>query len=258
MIKKENARFFLKKMLKKIIFSVVEYIPNIFLPRIMKMIFFILRKKKRIGHGTYIDSSVHLIRYNDIVIGDNSSISEGSWLNANNRNKKGYAINIGNNCHLGRRCFISSGNSVIIKDYVIFAADCKLLGSSHVISDPFEPYITTGTTNNCTIEIGVNCFFGAAVVINGYVKIGHGCVVGANTFINNEDIPPFSIVVGNPARIIKRYSMVSHKWIITDSYTLLDEKDLPGEEAYLQGLTKKYPKIDIPYHAIGKDFGDLP
>ncbi len=238
--------------------SITQHIPNIILPKIVKMFYLFRRKKKYFGRGTYIDPSVHLIHYSNILIGNYSIICEGAWLSVNHVNKEGFAIIIGNNCFLGRRCIISSGRSVVIKDYVAFAADCKLLGSSHVINDPFKPYLTTGTTNNWSIEIGVNCFFGSSVIINGNVTIGHGCVIGANSFIINQNIPPFSMVVGNPARIIKRYSTISNKWVDIDTFTDADDNELPSEECYLKVLSENYPKILTPIDAFGKNFGNLP
>ena len=235
-----------------------KYIPKKFLPKIVRLFFYFKRKKRHIGKGTYIDPSVQLIRYGNISIGSYSAISEGSSINVNQIKNDGFAINIGNNCYLGHHSFISAGNSVVIKDFVALARNCKILGSSHVISDPFMPYITSGTTHNCSIEIGVNCFLGVAVIINGDVKIGHGCVIGANTFINNKNIPPFSVVVGNPSRIIKRYSMKFKQWVDVENFTEDDEKNLPEEGAYLKSLIEKHPRIPMFFHATGKNFGDLP
>jgi acetyltransferase-like isoleucine patch superfamily enzyme len=245
-------------MLKKIKYKSLEYVPNKILPMILKSFFFFKRKKRHIGKGTYIDPSVQLIHYGNISIGSYSAISEGSSLNVNQIKNDGFAINIGNNCYLGHHCFISAGNSVVIKDFASLARDCKILGSSHVISDPFSPYITTGTTHDCSIEIGVNCFFGVAVIINGDVKIGHGSVIGANTFIYNKNIPPFSVVVGNPSRIIKRYSMKFKQWVDIENFTEDDEKNLPEEGAYLKSLLEKHPRIPMFFHATGKNFGNLP
>mgnify|MGYP003970911283 CR=1 FL=1 len=245
-------------MLNKIKYKLLEYVPNKILPMIVKSFFFFKRKKKHIGKGTYIDSSVQFSRYGNISIGSYSAISEGGSINVNQIKNDGFAINIGNNCFLGHHCYISAGNSVVIKDFAHLARDCKILGSSHVISDPFMPYITTGTTHNCSIEIGVNCFLGVAVIINGDVKIGHGCVIGANTFINNKNIPPFSVVVGNPSRIIKRYSMKFKQWVDIENFTEADEKNLPEESPYLKSLIEKHPRIPMFFHATGKNFGNLP
>lgn len=245
-------------MLKKFLINISEHVPKKMLPWLVSSYYFFNRKKKHIGEGTYIDPTVQLIRYSNISIGHHSAICEGSSINVQQTKNDDFAIKIGNNCYLGHRCFISSGESVILKDFVTTARDCKILGSSHVVSNPMLPYIMTGTTHNCSIEIGVNCFLGTSVMVNGNVKIGHGSVIGANAFINNEDIPPFSMVVGNPSKIIKRYNMKLKQWISTNKFNEDDESELPTEEEYLVSLNSKFPKIPMFYHATGKNYGDLP
>ena len=245
-------------MLKKFLVDISEYVPKKMLPWLVSSYYYLNRKKKYIGEGTYIDPTVQLIRYSNISIGHHSAICEGSSINVQQIKKDDFAIKIGNNCYLGHRCFISSGESIILKDFVTTARDCKILGSSHVVSNPMLPYITTGTTHNCSIEIGVNSFLGTSVIINGNVKIGHGSVIGANAFINNEDIPPFSMVVGNPSKIIKRYDMKIKQWISVNNFNEDDENGLPTEEEYLVSLNSKFPKIPMFYHATGKNYGDLP
>ncbi|MDB4085547.1 acyltransferase [Amylibacter sp.] len=257
----EHGLFVINKvfeMLRKTLLKLAEYIPNMVLPYLVSVYYFFNRKKKYIGKGTFIDSTVQLIRYSNISIGNNSAICEGSSINVQQIKNNDFAIKIGNNCYLGHRCFISSGNSIILKDFVTIARDCKILGSSHVVTDPFSPYIMTGTTHNCSIQIGVNCFLGTNVMINGNVNIGHGSVIGANCFINNENIPPFSMVVGNPSRIIKRYSVKLKIWVDANLFSEDDERRIPKEDDYLFNLTKKYQKIPPFFHATGSKFGNLP
>lgn len=57
-------------------------------------------------------------------------------------------------------------------------------------------------TNLKPIEIGNDVWIGANVTILRGVHIGDGAVIGANTLVN-KDIPPYAIVVGCPARVIK-------------------------------------------------------
>lgn len=46
-------------------------------------------------------------------------------------------------------------------------------------------------------------------------KIGRHCVIGAGSMVN-KDIPDYCVVVGSPARIIKRYNPQSGQWEKTD------------------------------------------
>ena len=43
------------------------------------------------------------------------------------------------------------------------------------------------------------------------VTIGKGCVIGAHSIVN-KDVPDYSMAVGSPAKIIKKYNSVSEKW----------------------------------------------
>ena len=55
------------------------------------------------------------------------------------------------------------------------------------------------------VWIGGNC------CINQGVKIGSHVIIGAGSVVT-KDIPSFSVVVGNPARIIKKYNFDIKKW----------------------------------------------
>ncbi len=52
------------------------------------------------------------------------------------------------------------------------------------------------------VTIGSNCWFASNVVITGGVTIGEGCVIGAGSVVT-RDIPPNSLAVGNPCRVIR-------------------------------------------------------
>jgi acetyltransferase-like isoleucine patch superfamily enzyme len=56
------------------------------------------------------------------------------------------------------------------------------------------------------ILIGDNVFIGSHSFIGGFTNIGHNSVIGAGTIlINAGEIPPYSLVIGNPAKIKEGY-----------------------------------------------------
>lgn len=57
-------------------------------------------------------------------------------------------------------------------------------------------------TTQGTVEIGNDVLISANVMILAGVKIGNGAVIGAGSFVN-KDVPPYAIVVGSPAKVIK-------------------------------------------------------
>jgi phenylacetic acid degradation protein len=82
--------------------------------------------------------------------------------------------------------------------------------------------------------IGRNCLVGMNSVIMDNVELGDECIVGALTFINADQIiPPGSVVVGNPGKIIRQVTDEMIGWKIrgTDLYrTLPDEMRLHWKE----------------------------
>jgi acetyltransferase-like isoleucine patch superfamily enzyme len=75
---------------------------------------------------------------------------------------------------------------------------------------------TTGRETNGTIRIEEDCWigFGAVVVCEeGELVIGRHSVVGANSVVTCS-IPPYSVVAGNPAMIVKQYDFAKEKWVL--------------------------------------------
>lgn len=209
-----------------------------------------------IGNGSYIHPSVHILGKDHIRVGENSCVSEGCWFNVNQRLEGKISIEVGNNCFIGKSNFFTSGDRIMIGDYTLTAIDCKFIGSSHKVGNPDIPYLIAGTSSDENIKIGTNCFFGSGATVLGNVEIGYGSVVGADALVLS-DIPPFSMAVGNPARIVKQYSFTHKKWLPISEIQPIDQEGMPTEEEYLSQLKDKYPKVNIPWIAAGKSMGDL-
>ena len=209
-----------------------------------------------IGHNAFIHSSVHILGRDNVQVGSNSCLSEASWLNVNHRQGDKISIAIGSNCFIGKQNFFSSGDVILIGDYTLTAIGCKFIGSSHNINNPEIPYLLSGTTSDDRIQIGANCFFGAGSTVMGNVKIGHGSVIGAESLVL-KDIPPFSVAVGNPAQVVKRYSFSNEAWLPISEISSDDEADMPNEMEYLVKLKSNFSHINLPWIAAGKSMGDL-
>lgn len=214
-------------------------------------------RHRNVGPRTFVDPTVQCLGWNNIRISENCVISEHTLLNVNNRNDAKTQISIAANSFVGRRNTISSGEGVFIGEYFLSGPDCKIIGSDHKIANPFIPFISSGNTVNAIIRIGANCWFGAGVTVLGNVTVGHGCVIGAGAVVL-RDIPPFSLVVGSPGRIVKRFDMETDRWIGCNELTLEKNALLPSEERYLAILRAARPSVRMPRVAAGHAAGDLP
>ena len=206
-----------------------------------------------VSRGAYIHHSVQMLGRAFVGVGANSVLSQDCWLNVNHRMGTALAIKIGDHCFIGRRNFFSSGRRIEIGHYVLTANDCQFLGSSHVIDDPMQPCLTTGTTDTDTISVGHNTFFGAGARVLGHVTIGHGCVIGACALVT-RDVPPFSQVAGFPATVRRRYSFPRQAWVPVAEFTANDERALPDADDYLAQL-RAHPVPRMPHLAAGSDMG---
>ena len=216
-----------------------------------------LLRHSHVGAGSYLAPDVHVLGWRHTFIGRDTVLCEGVCVNINHRETEGTGVFIGDHCFIGRRNFLNSGTEIVLKDFCLTGPDCRFNGADHVFSDPFRPYIATGTTEDSSIVLGVNCWLGANVTILGDVAIGHGCVIGSGSLVT-KSAPPFSLLVGSPARIVKRYDALSHQWIAAADFTEAMGAALPDEVAYLEILKRNAPEIRIPTAAAGKAQGDLP
>lgn len=109
-------------------------------------------------------------------------------------------IRIGRNVSINEWVFIDGFGGVEIGDDCRIAHGCSFLSEDHNFAQPDIPIRLQGKTAS-PIQIGRDCWFGAGVRVLKGVKIGNGCVVGAGAVVT-RDLPPFSVAVGIPARVV--------------------------------------------------------
>ncbi|MBL8315084.1 MAG: hypothetical protein JNK55_15175 [Rubrivivax sp.] len=195
--------------------------------------------------GVHFGNHVKLIGLRGISIGHNSVIGAGTWLNVNDPKKYPDSIVIGENCFIGQDSLLTAGRSIAVRDYCLTARGVALIGAAHAYSDPSTPYSRSGVTSESRIYIGVNCFIGLGARIVGDVSIGHGSVIGAGAEVR-DSIPCFSLVVGSPARPIKRYDFSLNEWV---SWPRDDYTGGPNEDEYLRKLQQQHRWIIQPIAA---------
>jgi acetyltransferase-like isoleucine patch superfamily enzyme len=114
----------------------------------------------------------------------------------------GGTIEIGENvCFDSFICLAGPGN-ISIGNNCLIASHCGMYANNHVFDDPHrlirqQPLTCEGIT------IGDDCWIGTGVRVLDGVTIGKGSVIGAGAVVT-KDIPPYSVAVGVPAKVISK------------------------------------------------------
>jgi len=150
-----------------------------------------------------------------ISLGNDVALAKDVWLNVpENGGDAGPVIVLGDGCKLGRRSVISAKRSIRIGENVLLAPAVLMMDHNHEFVNPHEPISMQGTTLGGRIVVEKNCWIGYGAVIlcdSGDLTIGEHSVVGANAVVR-KSVPPYSVIVGNPARLVKQYDPTSGQW----------------------------------------------
>lgn len=179
-------------------------------------------KFKSMGENVYIGKGVNIENPQYISIGDNVEIHDGVTLRA--RGEGG--ITIGDSTRIqqrayldtekaetgyikiGKKVYIGTGTTLFahmgleIGDHCLFAQNITLTPYSHIFDDANSTIYGQG--GNCKkVTIGRDVYIGMRVAIMYSGDIGEGSVIGAGAVVV-KPIPPYSVAVGCPAKVIKK------------------------------------------------------
>jgi len=122
---------------------------------------------------------------------------------------------IGDHTRIGLRDTIIG--PVQIGNHVILAQNVVISGLNHSYQDVSTPiHLQKVTTRTIVIEdeswVATNSIITAGVTIGRHAVVAAGCVV-------TKDVPPYTVVAGNPAKVIKRYDSEKQLWVREDTQT---------------------------------------
>jgi acetyltransferase-like isoleucine patch superfamily enzyme len=146
-------------------------------------------------HGNVLEA----LQEGRLEIGANTLLEPGVWITA----PAPARIRIGAGTVLNLGVMVAAMELVEIGDHCMFANGCFITDADHRFDDPDRPITWQGFRSKGPTRVGDNVWCGANVVITSGVTVGERCVIGANSVVN-RDLPPYSIAVGAPARVIKR------------------------------------------------------
>lgn len=135
----------------------------------------------------------HLVRHIFSYCGKNVNVERGASF------ESGLDLRIGDNSGIGINCFV--GSNTIIGNDVMMGPNCRFLTRNHAFSRTDIPINQQGFQEKKQTIIGNDCWIGRDVlatpgrIIADHSIIAAGCVL-------SKDFPAYSIVGGNPSRLI--------------------------------------------------------
>lgn len=168
---------------------------------------------KHLGARSLIRSPLLITNPEYIRIGDNVQVREGLRMEAQT-GWFGQAFTpdlvIGDNVSIEQHGTISCANKVVVGRNTVISYDVTITDNDHTyeqigVSVMLQPLIVK------KVIIGENCFIGTGAKILAGTVLGKQCVVGSNSVVRGE-FPDYCVIVGSPARVIKRYNTQSECW----------------------------------------------
>lgn len=138
-----------------------------------------------------------------LVFGDKVTIGSYAIIRPTNLygGEAGVGLKVGTNSSIGPYAYIGCSGYIEIGDNVMMSPRVSIYSENHNFSETEIPMIEQGVTRSF-VKIEDDCWLAANSVILAGVTVGKGSVVAAGSIVT-KDVPPYSIVAGNPAKIIK-------------------------------------------------------
>ncbi len=173
-------------------------------PRLWVKLFLNPFKHKRGRHSCIRRRTrIDVFPWNDFVLGKDSTIEDFATVN----NGAG-PVYIGERSRIGLSCTVIG--PVTIGNDIMLAQNIVLSGLNHSYEDLTKP-ISHQKQTTSMIKVEDEVWIGANAVIVAGVTVGKHSVIAAGSIVT-KDVPPFSIVAGNPAKVLKAYNPETKQW----------------------------------------------
>ena len=166
------------------------------------------------GRDVYIHPKAVISRPQYIAVGDGCRISAHASLYVHplEKGRRGPLLVLGRGVFVGIRSIISVHYRVELKDDVLVGPNVLIADAHHRYDDVTVPIRKAGMTDRSFVVIEERAWIGMNSCIFRGVTVGKHSVVGANSVVNS-DVPPYSVVVGSPARVVRRFDHQLGEWV---------------------------------------------
>ncbi len=165
------------------------------------------------GHNTWVVPPCRVTTPSSIFLGDDITILEHSYLSVvpavDGVTPK---LTIGDRTNIGAQCHIACVGEIEIGPEVLTAARIFIGDTYHEYEDPHAPVIDQPMAPPEKVTIGRGSFLGIGSAVLMGVTVGEHAYVGAGAVVTS-DVEPFTLVVGNPARAVRRWDGRREEWV---------------------------------------------
>jgi acetyltransferase-like isoleucine patch superfamily enzyme len=166
------------------------------------------------GSGSKLFKPLLLSNPRFITVGRDVLIRQGARLEVIvNRSGLPPKLQIGNNVNIEQNVHIVCHSKITIGNDVSITGHCAIVDVTHPYVDVHDPIKIGGRILNedSFVAIGDGSFLGFGAVVLPNVKVGKYCVIGALSVVT-KDVPDYSVVAGNPAKLVRQYDSISEEW----------------------------------------------
>ncbi len=167
-----------------------------------------------IGKGSLIVSPFLSFNPKGIYLGENIGIFENCWLDC----IKEYAgkqfqprLEIGDRTSIGRNAHFIACNRISIGKDVVIAERVYISDNLHGYENIYEGIMPQPLVHPGPVLIEDQVWLGEGVCVLPNVTIGKHSVIGSNAVVT-KNIPPYSVAVGTPAKVIRQYNHQTNCW----------------------------------------------
>jgi acetyltransferase-like isoleucine patch superfamily enzyme len=162
---------------------------------------------KKLSFPSYIGKPIFLMGVHNISLGTRVRIYPMSRIEVHG---EGSEIIIEDNVGIGQNFHIISGGKLIIGTGTTIAPNVFINNMDNEYQEIGVPILEQKKIVKET-RIGKNCFIGYGAVIQAGTILGEQCIIGAGAVVKGE-FEDFTVIAGNPARVIKKYDKDSKEW----------------------------------------------
>jgi lipopolysaccharide O-acetyltransferase len=156
------------------------------------------------GERSIVHRPLWIYGPHQMSFGSDVLVLPGTWLSVESFawHMPQPVLKVGDRVGIRPYCMISASESIVIEDDVIIGAFSSVIDSDHTFSAG-RPNVMHNPVATAPVRIGRGTWLAERVAVLRGSDIGECCIIGANSVVRGE-IPPYSIAVGSPARVVGR------------------------------------------------------